>query len=74
MLITVFLNGNKPWIFILLKSSDIFVLVVVNCDFDTDWCGFRNEKNRDDFDWTKTSKKTPSSGTGPEHDLSGKGV
>ncbi|XP_028392598.1 uncharacterized protein LOC114517138 [Dendronephthya gigantea] len=47
--------------------------VVVNCDFETDWCGFRNQKHYDQFDWTKTSRNTPSSGTGPEHDLSGKG-
>ena len=47
-------------------------LVVINCGFESGWCGFQNEK-QDNFDWTLTSKSTPSVGTGPKHDISGKG-
>ena len=39
----------------------------VACSFDTDLCGWAQSKS-DDFDWTKRSGSTSSSGTGPSND------
>lgn len=46
---------------------------LVQCNFDNGWCGFRNEKVGDNFDWTLRSRSTPSAQTGPSSDISGKG-
>lgn len=41
-----------------------------SCDFETDLCGYENDKlyNTDDFDWIRRSGRTPSVGTGPPTD------
>ncbi|XP_067024603.1 MAM and LDL-receptor class A domain-containing protein 1-like isoform X1 [Acropora muricata] len=46
--------------------------LVFSCDFDTDLCGLTQSSN-DDFDWTRNSGSTSSSGTGPNQDVSGSG-
>lgn len=43
------------------------------CDFDVDFCNWRNETGGDDFDWTRLGTRTPSSNTGPRKDRSGDG-
>ena len=39
-----------------------------------DFCNWTNEAGRDDFDWIRMNKKTPSSNTGPTEDRSGEGT
>ncbi|XP_044182256.1 MAM and LDL-receptor class A domain-containing protein 1-like isoform X1 [Acropora millepora] len=46
--------------------------LVFSCDFDTDLCGLTQSSN-DNFDWTRNSGSTSSSGTGPNQDVSGSG-
>ncbi|XP_062512188.1 MAM and LDL-receptor class A domain-containing protein 1-like [Corticium candelabrum] len=38
------------------------------CDFEQSMCGFTNDENNDDFDWTLARGSTSSSQTGPETD------
>lgn len=44
------------------------------CDFDVDFCNWRNESKIDDFDWTRRKGKTPSTKTGPRKDRTGEGT
>lgn len=39
----------------------------LDCTFDTDLCGWVQDKS-DNFDWTKRSGTTSSTGTGPAND------
>ena len=39
----------------------------VNCDFDSDFCGWKNAEN-DEFDWTRHKGEAPSDWTGPKSD------
>lgn len=45
----------------------IFKSSGMNCTFETGYCGFFQE-SLDNFDWTRTNRSTPSSGTGPDRD------
>ena len=38
------------------------------CTFDKGMCGFQDDRNFDDFDWTRKNMGTPSSWTGPKRD------
>ena len=55
-------------IFIFLLSSPF--LVLGECDFQKDFCTWTNLRG-DQFDWTRRSGRTPSSGTGPDRDRLG---
>ena len=55
--------------------NDYFIdyFPVGRCNFDQgNLCSFTNGSS-DDFDWTINRGSTPSSGTGPSHDVSGDG-
>ena len=41
---------------------------VFQCDFEQSMCGFPNDENNDDFDWTLARGSTSSFQTGPETD------
>ncbi|XP_071956927.1 MAM and LDL-receptor class A domain-containing protein 1-like [Antedon mediterranea] len=38
------------------------------CDFEVNFCGWKQETLKDDFDWTRTNIETPSLGSGPGSD------
>ncbi|XP_031561958.1 MAM and LDL-receptor class A domain-containing protein 2-like [Actinia tenebrosa] len=45
-----------------------------DCTFEYDTCGYQNgDRTNSEFDWTRNRGSTPSSGTGPRYDQSGKG-
>lgn len=43
-------------------------LVINNCDFESNLCGYVNDKSGDNFDWTRQTGRTASSNTGPSSD------
>jgi hypothetical protein len=59
-----------------MSISYIFIITdsgSVHCDFDTDLCSWAQSMT-DQFNWTRSSGGTPSSGTGPIGDHSGTGI
>lgn len=41
----------------------------VSCNFEpANLCGFKQERSTDDFDWSRSTRSTSSSGTGPSND------
>lgn len=43
-------------------------LAPFNCDFDTDFCGWNQDNNTDNFDWKRYRGPTTSPTTGPAVD------
>lgn len=55
------------------SHSFMFVLVI-DCDFDNDFCIYSNVNTSDTFDWLRHKGTTSTPGTGPSGDhTSGKG-
>jgi len=49
-------------------TSNFLALEIFNCTFQTGICGWEQEKQNDDFDWTSIQGGTPTGNTGPEAD------
>ena len=48
--------------FFLLQTANF------NCNFDTNFCGWTQDHQTDNFDWLRYRGSTQSSGTGPSKD------
>ncbi|KAL9984449.1 hypothetical protein ACROYT_G006741 [Oculina patagonica] len=57
---------SSPEITGLWSSYDIFK-ANIDCDFETDMCGWTNDPH-DNYDWTHHRGRTPTAGTGPSTD------
>lgn len=63
-----------PYKHCLIVLTIFFLFVTVYCNFDSgSRCDFTQD-TQDDFDWTVHQGDTPSGGTGPSSDMSGKGI
>ncbi|KAK3732283.1 hypothetical protein QZH41_014417 [Actinostola sp. cb2023] len=66
-------SGENYVIANFLIDSVAFCLSAFSCNFDPrDLCGFTQRSN-DKFDWTRRRGSTPSQGTGPDGDHTGRG-
>ena len=63
-----------PYKHCLIVLTIVFLFATVYCNFDHgSRCDFTQD-TQDDFDWTVHQGATPSGGTGPSSDMSGKGI
>ena len=64
--------SQMPPVVMFLIISYILIITLLDsafqCDFEQSMCGFTNDENNDDFDWTLARGSTSSSQTGPETD------
>ncbi len=52
----------------LKATENLLFILVVDCDFDDNICGWNNFHINDQFDWDRKSGSAASQGTGPSAD------